>query len=489
VATILFGMLPHYGHHNATFKLARDLVTRGHRVVYISIDETMRAQVERQGFAYQHIPLLSEECLKASGLLAGIGRIRALRDALADGERLRALIGPLGGDLLLVDVGMAAFAVALAPLGMPIMLCNSFMAHDKVPNVPPLTSGLMPGHDLIGRLKVEAAWLRERLRGALYLPLLGPLGLTERQIVRHIAARTGALWGMRPHGMRTFGLGLGLPEIVLCPAALDFPRPPAPHLHFSGPGVLEDRKEPAFDFGPGGSGRPLVYCSRGTLVSGFAGHRATLQAVLDAVAGLPDVDLLMAVGEHIDPQSFGPQPPRIRLVRHVPQIAALRRAAVFITHGGMNSIKESILCGVPMLVLSSPSADLPGNAARVVWHGLGLRIASRRITAEGVRAGLIRLLGDGGFRDRMAVMRDLFRTEEERMPAVRIVEDILSKGSSHSTNGRAPGLPRITPSVSVFCEDVVWASGSRFCRSAGNSRGLRRFGRSIDHHASRLSHA
>jgi UDP:flavonoid glycosyltransferase YjiC (YdhE family) len=441
VATILFGMLPHYGHYTATFKLTRDLIARGHRVVYIGIDETMRAQVERQGFLYRHVPLLSEDAGTAGGLRANIGRIKALRDALADGERLHALFAPLGGDLLLLDVGMAAFAVALAPLGLPIMLCNSFMAHDKAPNVPPLTSGLTPGRGVIGRLKVEWAWLRERMRGALYQPLLGPLGLTERQIVRHVAARSGSMLGMRPRTARTFGLGLGLPEIVLCPAALDFPRPPAPHLHFSGPGVMEDREEPAFDLGPGGSGHPLVYCAWGTMGAGFSGHRAMLQAVLDAVDGLPGVDLLMAVGQHIDPESFGPLPPRIRLARHVPQIAALRRAAVFITHGGMNSIKESILCGVPMLVIPLPMSDLPGNAARIVWHGLGLSVSPRGSNAGILRDGLVRVLGDGGFRDRVAAMCDLFRAEEARMPAVRIVEDILSK-RPHLTD---PGTP-VNPS-------------------------------------------
>jgi len=429
VAVILFGMLPHYGHYNATFKLARDLVTRGHHVVYVGIDETMRAQVERQGLLYRHVPLLREDGGTAGGLVAGIRRIRALRDALADGERLRTLFAPFGADLLLLDVGMAAFAVALAPLGAKMILCNTQMAHDKAPNVPPLTSDLMPGRGVIGRLKVEGAWLRERLRDARFLPLLGPLGLTERQMVRHITVRSGAPPGLRLRTARTFGIGIGLPEIVLCPAALDFPRPPAPHLHFSGPGVLEDREEPAFDFGPGESGRPLVYCARSTLGIGLAGLREVLQAVLDAVNGLPDVDLLMVVGEHIDPDSFGPQPPRIRLTRHVPQIAALRRAAIFITHGGTNSIKESILCGVPMLVVPSPMADHPGNAARLVWHGLGLRVPSCGITAGDVRDGLVRLLGDSGFRDRVAAMRHLFRAEEDRMPAVRVVEDILAQGT------------------------------------------------------------
>jgi len=449
VATILFGLLPHFGHYNATFKLTRDLIARGHRVVYVGIDETMREQVERQGFSYRNVALLPDDGAAPKGFWAGIARIRALRDALADTKRLAALFKPLDGDALLLDTGMAAFAAALAPLGMPIMVCNSFMAHDKAPNVPPLTSGLTPGRDLIGRLRVEWAWLRTRLRGAALLPLLWPLGLTEPRIIRHIAARTGSPVGTRLRTARTFGVGLDLPEIILCPAALDFPRPlPAPHLHFAGPGVMEDREEPAFDFGPADSDRPLVYCALGTLGAGFPKHRAVLRAVLDAVGGLPDVDLLMVVGRHIDPESFGPPPPNVRLARHVPQITALRRAAVFISTGGMNSIKESILCGVPMLVVPSPLGDGPGNAARLVWHGLAINVSPRGIDANVVRAGVTRLLNDRGFRDRVATMGDLFRAEEERMPAVRVVEDVLAK-ASRSNGADAPGLPLVTPSASV----------------------------------------
>jgi len=474
VATILFGLLPHFGHYNATFKLTRDLIARGHRVVYVGIDETMREQVERQGFSYRHIALLPDDGGAAQGFWSGISRIRALRDALADTGRLATLFEPLGGDVLLLDSSMAAFAAALAPLGMPIMVCNSFMAHDKAPNVPPLTSGLTPGRDLIGRLRVEWAWARTRLRGAALLPLLWPLGLTEPRIIRHIAARTGSPVGTRLRTTRTFGVGLDLPELVLCPTALDFPRPPAPHLHFTGPGVMEDREEPPFDFGPANADRPLVYCALGTLGAGFPEHRAVLRAVLDAVRGLPDVDLLMAVGRHVDPKSLGPPPSHVRLAQHVPQITALRRAAVFISTGGMNSIKESILCGVPMLVVPSPMGDGPGNAARLVWHGLGLRVSPRDITAEAVRDGVIRLLNDRGFRDRITAMGDLFRAEEERTPAVRVVEDALMK-FSRSTETSGPGLPLDTPSVSVSPENAPKTSGSSFRRVAENSRGSRWF--------------
>ena len=58
---------------------------------------------------------------------------------------------------------------------------------------------------------------------------------------------------------------------------------------------------------------------------------------------------------------------------------------MMITHGGMNSITECIFRQIPMLVYPlNRNWDQPGNAARIVFHGLGMsgnisRDSSRQI--------------------------------------------------------------------------------------------------------------
>ena len=65
-------------------------------------------------------------------------------------------------------------------------------------------------------------------------------------------------------------------------------------------------------------------------------------------------------------------PPTAFVFARVPQLHILKRADLFITHGGLNSVLESILHHVPMLVYPlNTKWDLPGYAARVVAHGLG----------------------------------------------------------------------------------------------------------------------
>ncbi|MEM9824777.1 MAG: nucleotide disphospho-sugar-binding domain-containing protein, partial [Bacteroidota bacterium] len=57
--------------------------------------------------------------------------------------------------------------------------------------------------------------------------------------------------------------------------------------------------------------------------------------------------------------------------KRVPQQFLLRYCSMFITHGGMNSVKESIMEAVPMLVYPI-DIDQVGNARKVTYKKMGL---------------------------------------------------------------------------------------------------------------------
>jgi MGT family glycosyltransferase len=65
------------------------------------------------------------------------------------------------------------------------------------------------------------------------------------------------------------------------------------------------------------------------------------------------------------------------------QIALLRRCAVFVTHGGMNSVHEALYYGVP-LVLAPQAADHFWISARVVELGAGVALDRVRECVEEV---------------------------------------------------------------------------------------------------------
>jgi MGT family glycosyltransferase len=82
----------------------------------------------------------------------------------------------------------------------------------------------------------------------------------------------------------------------------------------------------------------------------------------------------------------------------VPQLEILRRSALFITHGGMNSVSEALLDGVPVIVVPQVG-DQYFVAQRVAALGAGVGLTPAQATPERLRALAAQVLGDGSFRD------------------------------------------------------------------------------------------
>ncbi len=86
----------------------------------------------------------------------------------------------------------------------------------------------------------------------------------------------------------------------------------------------------------------MVYVSLGTL---FNNGCCLLSELLQGIRrrGLPGI--LSA------PASLEPAPANFIVHANVSQIEVLQRATAFVSHGGMNSVNESLSYGVPMVVI------------------------------------------------------------------------------------------------------------------------------------------
>jgi UDP:flavonoid glycosyltransferase YjiC (YdhE family) len=86
----------------------------------------------------------------------------------------------------------------------------------------------------------------------------------------------------------------------------------------------------------------------------------------------------------------------------VPQLKVLETSDLFITHGGMGGIKESIYYKVPMLVFPLDlHYDQSGNALKVEVHGLGLRGTFGFERTKDMQAKITRLLEDESFKEKL----------------------------------------------------------------------------------------
>jgi MGT family glycosyltransferase len=115
----------------------------------------------------------------------------------------------------------------------------------------------------------------------------------------------------------------------------------------------------------------------------------------------------MSIGTATTEASLGSPPANIVEKPGGPQLVVLQRASVFVSHGGMNSVSESLYHGVPLVVV--PQMGEQEIIARQVEElGAGLCLAKKEVTAGRLRQSVDRVLGDVKFRNQAALVRESF---------------------------------------------------------------------------------
>jgi len=164
---------------------------------------------------------------------------------------------------------------------------------------------------------------------------------------------------------------------------------------------------------------PVLYVSLGTV---FKADPQLLRTFATALAPLGGT-VVVSTGQ-TRPDALAPLPPNVVVRQTVPQVDLLRRAALFVTHGGMNSVNEAMYAGVPMLVVPQ-GADQPMVASRIAELGNGLAIRTQDVTEATVRARARELLHDEQYRSAAATMRIAQRKAGGSRRAVDELEDYL----------------------------------------------------------------
>lgn len=113
----------------------------------------------------------------------------------------------------------------------------------------------------------------------------------------------------------------------------------------------------------------LIYISMGTVVND------SLKFYKNCISALKDTDyqVVISIGNLIKAEELGPVPENISIHNFVDQIAILQQADVFISHCGMNSVSESIYSSVP-LVMYPQTSEQSGVATRVMQLNAGVML-------------------------------------------------------------------------------------------------------------------
>lgn len=435
---ILVSTMPYTGHFNPMQPIVKELVSRGHEVVWIT-GSNYAAKVEACGVRFiemsQDAVLKAEDTQQpsstgASSLAEGqkmmrkmfIDRIPAqVRDYQAALETFKA-------DILLVEFCTFG-AHALRDLtGLPYATLGINPLSTVAPEIPPYGSRKQPPANTLGR------WSNIAQHALANLIFFQPLNRTVNEI------RTREL------GLPTLDPGTNFADlfhsetlhIMMTTPVFEFPRKNLrPSIKFVGPLI------PAIDdseFQQPTWWNELLASPREKVVHVTQGTVATEASKLiipttRALSAIPDL-LVILTGEGIEGKLQREQnidnrrgsapllPSNVRTARFIPHTRLLPHVGAMVTNGGYNGVLAALSCGTP-LVCAGAGEDKEDVGARVTWAGVGIDLATDTPTDRALREAILLVLNDSKYRNAAETVRKDFASHNGPVEAVDALEAVV----------------------------------------------------------------
>src|SRR5258708_9254599 len=411
----LTGSAPGHGYPLTT--LARRLKGRGHDVVSIGFPS---AEPLVRAAELPFVPIGEKEYPAGSGreLLNQMSKLqgqealefthRALADALqAIFDNLPRALRETGVDGLVIDGVLIELGLVPMHLGIPYVHVSNSLHYDFSGHTP------LFAFDWPHETTPEAfARNKEGVRS--FLKLLE----RHRSIARAYAERVGLDFDCNDP---LAGISK-LAWLTQTPKEFDFPSSHWPHqFHHTGP-FHDGKGRQKVDF-PWErlTGEPLIYASMGTLMNGRAD---VFNMIVAGVAKHKDTQLVLSIGDQLDPKQIGPVPGNAIIVKRAPQLELLKQTAVCITHAGLNTVLEPLTQGVPQVAIPV-SLDQPGVAARIADKKSGVVTSLDKLTAEHLSTLLNEVLNDFTYRDNARKLEKAIAKANGLSIAADLIEESL----------------------------------------------------------------
>jgi MGT family glycosyltransferase len=370
-----FFNLPARGHLNPTLPIVKELVAGGAEVHYF-VGEEFSELVEAAGAIFHSLPSLNR----------------------LGGQKNEASSPPGDKQIALMPFAMAYQAPLVVPqlvetlrtLNPDCLVYNSLSLWPRlVGRIIGIQSvGFRPFHGPRGHRSVGAPFASDRLARL--------AAATDRELARLMSS-----FGRDPLTLEELVSQVEDMTLVFVPREFQYQAEAFDdRFLFVGPSFIEGEPEP-WPFEDGLPRRHLrAYISLGTLRNDDPEFYRTCFAAFK-----PDEwKIVMSVGEHVDVNSLGPVPPNFLVARSVRQTAVLPHVNVFVTHGGLNSVMESLYFGVPMVVIPSIK-EQQLTAHRVETFRCGVVLDRDSVSPASLQATASALVDDESMQSRLGIMQ------------------------------------------------------------------------------------
>ena len=395
-----FGIIspPVPGHIHPFGALGRELQARGHRVTLFHMPD-VEERARHEGLDFVPIGGSNHPRGSLAESLAQLGRLSgfaALRFTIAAVEKTTEMfccdapeaLQKAGIGFLLADQTEPVGSSIAQRLGIPFVTIANALAMNREASVPPPFTAWRYS-------KSAPARIRNRLGYA-----MSDRAMTS---IRRVIGKYRAQWKLPAlrSAAETFS---NVAQISQQPPAFDYPRRELPgSFHYVGP-LRRELSMPLPFRWEKLDGRPLVYASLGTLQNARA---ETFRCFVGACRGL-GVQLVLTHGGGLDQAAEADLAREAIVVSYAPQLQLLERASLTLTHAGLNTVLDSLSCGVPMVTVPI-TFEQPAIARRVEWCGAGRTVPFSKLNAARLRTAIQDVLGNSAYRRNAERVRESIR--------------------------------------------------------------------------------
>jgi MGT family glycosyltransferase len=389
------------GHLNPMTALARKIQDRGHEIIFIAVldaEPVIRAAgLQFFPFCQKHYPPGElARLLHQLSLLSGDQALHFTFELFANRSRAGLEDGPRAlreskAEACVFDAFSSGLDLVALRLGIPYVQVSNALHFDFSGRTPLCIYDWPHAHG-------PEAYARNQKGIEAFLNLIAPMRALEREWAEDAGLNLD--WSLPAPGLSK------LAWLTQTPREFDFPGDHYPEqFHYTGP-LHDGHGRIPSDF-PWDrlTGDTLIYASMGTLQNGSEG----VFRIIAAAASAPGRQVVLSIGQNLDPDKLTSLAPSTIVVKRAPQIDVLKRASLCITHAGLNTALESLACGVPMVAIPVTN-DQPGVAARIAHTHTGAVVPLKDLSVERLRTAIDEVLGDGTYRENAARLQKVIQS-------------------------------------------------------------------------------
>jgi len=397
MAKFLFIIPPYFGHINPTLGVGAALIERGHEVIWMGVTALPESTFPEGGTyefpqEFRQRQHIVESILACQADATKHSANRMIKWAFEEiwlrhyelmQEHLPAIFSRIAPDFIFYDEGLVAAAMVAHTLNIPYATSISSAPGLYYPPAQVLSAE-------------DAQWLKNTMDA-----------LKEK------------------HGIELEREILNSPMVNIVYTAKEFVSGEvfSDNYYFTGPALYGRPSKNPVDWSQINLTRKSIYISTGTLLDDV--KEAVYKKVIEAFAD-EDITVLIVA----DPLLFDKWPDNFIPRSHWPQLEVLQRVDAVISHGGFNTINESLYFGKPVLAIPM-AVDQFGNGALIEQSGCGLRLRVKRLLASQLRDSIRELLENPQY---SVAAKNMMQKLRAGGGAAKAAELLLAQLEAHNTN-------------------------------------------------------